>query len=114
MTNESVLSSLDLTDNYIGELNQLKAIQSFKCLTDLSFRKVKDPCKGSNPICDFSNYESCIKMFVVNLAILDGIKIMANESFEAPVTRVDMNPIGKIEMVPAYNEHILIQKDSII
>ena len=53
-------------------------------------------------------------MFVVNLTILDGIKIMANESFEAPVTRVDMNPIGKIEMVPAYNEHILIQKDSII
>jgi hypothetical protein len=55
------------------------------CLTDLAFRKIKDTAKGSNPICDFSNYESCVRMFVQNLSVFDGVKI-ANESFEAPPT----------------------------
>ena len=75
MAEESVLQELDLTDNYIGELSQVKVLSNFRFLHDLSFRKVPDPAKGNNPICDFQNYDNSVKMFCSRLVFFDGIKI---------------------------------------
>ena len=52
----AVLEDLDLTDNYIGELQHISHLAKFPNLRSLAFRKSDDESKGANPICDFVNY----------------------------------------------------------
>jgi len=52
----SKIHTIDLVDNYVGDLSQIKALQGFRNLKDLSFKVVGQDQKGSNPVCDFSNY----------------------------------------------------------
>ena len=69
----SALEVLDLTDNYVGDLSHLKALAKYGQLRELSFRKAGDESKGSNPICDFVNYQDSVKLYLPNLAFLDGV-----------------------------------------
>jgi len=71
----STLEVLDLTDNYIGDLSHLKALAKYSRLQNVGFRKVGDESKGSNPICDFVNYEDTVKLYLPNLAILDTVNL---------------------------------------
>jgi hypothetical protein len=61
MAFESVLESVDFTDNYIAEPSQIQVLQGFRFLTSVSFRKKEDFQKGANPICDLSNYEQVVR-----------------------------------------------------
>jgi hypothetical protein len=72
MATESVLQVIDLTDNYVDDLSQLKILQSFRYLSDVSFRHSSDHTKGSNPICDQPQYTAFIAHCVPNLRLLDG------------------------------------------
>ena len=112
MAEESVLKELDLTDNYIGELGQVKILSPFRFLQDLSFRKVPDPAKGNNPICDFQNYDTSIKMFCSRLVNLDGIKIGETRDFMSPNSSI--SAIRQQSPVKLENQMILAQKDAII
>lgn len=76
----SSLQVLDLTDNYIGELSAIKHLADFRSLSELSFQSVKDPSKGSNPICDFTNYAQTVQMYLGQVKILDGQKVGTNET----------------------------------
>ena len=69
---EAKLEVLDLTDNYIAELSQLKHLQFFQNLKELSFRQKGNDLKGSNPICDIDNYENTVRMFCRHLTCFDG------------------------------------------
>ncbi len=64
---DSRLQELDLTDNYIGELSQIKSLSELRYLRTLHFRVIGQEAKGSNPICDFSNYEITIRMHLNQL-----------------------------------------------
>lgn len=66
------LEVLEMTDNYVGELSQIKCLQDFKHLKNLSFRKIGEDSKGNNPICDFANYQITVKMYCHSLKHLDG------------------------------------------
>lgn len=68
----SVLKVIDLTDNYIGELSNIKHLAKFDHLRELSFQKIGDDSKGKNPICDFVNYRDTIQMFLPKLEKVDG------------------------------------------
>lgn len=47
------LEYLDLNDNFIGELDQVKHLQSLTNLRELIFESGQT---GTNPMCDFENY----------------------------------------------------------
>ena len=68
-----MLQVLDLTDNYIGELSHVKSLKNFRNLRELSFKKIDDSNKGSNPICDFPNYADTIQMYLLDLTKIDGM-----------------------------------------
>ena len=68
----AALEVLDLTDNYIGELANIRHLSKFAHLSQLSFQKAGDASKGSNPICDFVNYRDTVQMYLPRLAWLDG------------------------------------------
>ena len=90
----SALEVLDLTDNYIGDLSHLKALAKYGKLRDLSFRKAGDESKGSNPICDFVNYQDSVKLYLPNLAILDGLNLKKQQlspSKSAPMAGTGSN-----------------------
>lgn len=74
----SVLEKLDLTDNYIGEMNNIKALSKYGNLRELSFQKAGDESKGSNPICDFFNYRDTINLYLPQLNIVDGLNHQAS------------------------------------
>ena len=84
----SKLETLDLTDNYIGELGQIKMLKIFRHLKHLSFRQVTNESQGSNPICDFDNYQVTCKMNCLSLKTLDGLAV------DSPVT-----PLPKKELL---------------
>ena len=69
------LERIDLTDNYISELGQVKCLQNFRQLRSLAFRQVGQESKGKNPICDLSNYTITLKMYCLYLSSLDGISL---------------------------------------
>lgn len=71
----SKLETLDLTDNYIGELGQVKFLNMFRNLKHLSFQHVGNEAQGSNPICDFGNYLVTCKMNCLSLKTIDGLSI---------------------------------------
>lgn len=71
----SVLEVLDLTDNYVGELNHVRVLTKYSRLRNLSFMKASDESKGSNPICDFVNYKDTVNMYLPNLQVLDGFHL---------------------------------------
>jgi hypothetical protein len=62
-----------LTDNYIGELSNIKILQKLEKLSELNFQKMGDESKGKNPICDFSNYRDTLQMYLPGLSKLDGV-----------------------------------------
>ena len=64
----SVLQTLDLTDNYVGDLAQVGNLQNLSCMTSLSFASKH----GSNPICDFENYSDAISHYLPQVKTLDG------------------------------------------
>lgn len=68
----SVLQVLDLTDNYIGELQHVKYLTNFRNLRELSFQKADDSSKGANPICDFLNYATTVQMYLPSIQQIDG------------------------------------------
>ena len=72
IADQSPLEVLDLIDNYIGELSHIKALQKFDNLKEVSFQKVGDESKGSNPICDFHNYSDTVTMFLHSVQKIDG------------------------------------------
>lgn len=84
----AVLQVLDLTDNYIGELQNVKCLQNFRHLKELSFQKADDSSKGSNPICDFQNYHTTVSLYLPYLQKLDGCAKGQNDvrPSTAPVT----------------------------
>lgn len=69
----SKLETLDLTDNYVGELGQIKLLKIFRNLKHLSFRQLNNESQGSNPICDYDNYLVTCKMNCLSLKTLDGV-----------------------------------------
>jgi hypothetical protein len=71
----SKLEVLDMTDNYVGELGQIKILQQFRHLKELNFRLVGVDSKGSNPLCDLQNYPVTVKMYCLYLKTLDGVPI---------------------------------------
>ena len=75
----SVLETLDLTDNYVGELSHVKQLSKFAKLTTLAFQKAGDQSKGSNPICDFVNYKDTVQMYLPYLSVLDGFHMQQEE-----------------------------------
>ena len=76
----SVLETLDLTDNYIGELEHVRHLSKYKQLRNVSFQKAGDETKGSNPICDFVNYNDTVRMYLPNLAIIDGFQAVHSQN----------------------------------
>lgn len=72
------LETLDLTDNYIGELSQIKLLKIFRHLKHLCFRQLTNESQGSNPICDFDNYQVTCKMHCLSLKTLDGLAVDAS------------------------------------
>ena len=49
-------------------------MQRFDHLQEVSFRKAGDESKGSNPICDFPNYNDTIQMFLLKVQKIDGMQ----------------------------------------
>jgi len=83
----SPLESLDLTDNYVGDLSHVKALSRYARLRTLSFMRRGDASKGSNPICDFVNYQDTVNLYLPNLLELDGFKIGRTTSrHQSPVS----------------------------
>jgi len=68
MGQSSVLEFVDLNDNYIGDLAQLRALENLSCLTELLFQQKN----GSNPMCDFENYEEAVAHYLPQVKRLDG------------------------------------------
>ena len=66
------LESLDLVDNYVGELHQLRHLAKFVTLTELLFRVEGKESKGSNPICDIADYKMSAQITCGHLKMLDG------------------------------------------
>ncbi len=60
---EPVLEYLDLNDNFIGEFDQMKYLQSYVHLTELIFQGSNNN-NGSNPMCDFENYEEAVRLYL--------------------------------------------------
>ena len=80
----SVLETLDLTDNYVGELDHLRHLSKFGHLRSLAFQKAGDSSKGSNPICDFFNYRDTVKIYVPQLTSFDGEQVGDSGSMVTP------------------------------
>ena len=68
----SVLQNIDLTDNCIGELENIWYLSKFVNLVQLSFQKANEASKGSNAICDLINYHETIDVHLPSLQVLDG------------------------------------------
>jgi len=68
----STLEVLDLTDNCIGDPSQLRCLQGLRFLRELAFRKIDDPSKGSNPICDLPSYAPTVARYASRIERLDG------------------------------------------
>jgi Leucine-rich repeat (LRR) protein len=68
-----VLEHLDLNDNYVGELDQVKNLQ---CLTSLREVAFQTGNTGTNPMCDFENYEEAVRMYLPQLTKLDGKELI--------------------------------------
>lgn len=75
------LEYLDLKDNYIGQLDEVKNLESLVSLKELYFQNVNSTTNTlSNPVCDFENYEEAVRLYLPNLAILDGRELFAGHS----------------------------------
>jgi len=67
------LEYLDLNDNYLGELDQIKYLQGYTNLRELVFQGAQN---GTNPMCDFENYEEAVRLFLPQVTKLDGRELI--------------------------------------
>jgi Leucine-rich repeat (LRR) protein len=66
----SKLETLDLVDNYVSSLNEVKHLSSLRHLRKLLFENGKE--RGSNPICDLDKYGVTVRMYCLGVVELDG------------------------------------------
>jgi hypothetical protein len=69
------LTKLELNDNFISELGQVKHLGNLRKLHDLVFRYTGQEFKGKNPICDLQNYTVTVKMYCMYLRSFDGLSV---------------------------------------
>ena len=61
------LEYLDLNDNFIGDLEQIKCLQHLTNLREVLF----EADHGTNPMCDFENYVEAVRLYLPQLTKLD-------------------------------------------
>ncbi len=62
-----------MNDNYIGELDQVKHLQGYINLRELIFQ---GSTNGTNPMCDFENYEEAVRLYLPQVTKLDGRELI--------------------------------------
>lgn len=75
------LEHLDLNDNYIGELEQLRHLAGLGNLRELIFQGGQN---GTNPLCDFENYEEAVRLQLPSLARLDSRELVPGYKASRP------------------------------
>jgi Leucine-rich repeat (LRR) protein len=65
------LTTIDLNDNYIGELAQVEHLKQIASLQDLTFQNKN----SNNPMCDFENYQEAVLHHLPQISKLDGTSI---------------------------------------
>jgi hypothetical protein len=78
---EPALEYLDLNDNYIGELDQIKFLQGYTNLRELIFQGSQS---GTNPMCDFENYDEAVRLFLPQVTKLDSRELIPGLKTTAP------------------------------
>ena len=80
----SKLDTLDLTDNYVAELSQVKHLAPLRQLRKLMFEKASEKMRGSNPICDLDKYVVTVRMYCLGVQELDGRPIQSKQPAAQP------------------------------
>jgi len=95
-----------LTDNYIGELSNVKHLQGFRYLEELMFQIEGAETKGSNPICDFQNYRQTVLLYAgSSLKHLDGADLPPRSGYGREQTQeIPRLPAGGV-LGSAFAQH---------
>ncbi|TNV86320.1 hypothetical protein FGO68_gene14015 [Halteria grandinella] len=94
LPNSPALEFLDLNDNYIGELEMIKYLQPFTNLRELIFQGVQN---GSNPMCDFENYNEAVKMYLPQLTKLDGRELIPGHVTQSGNVSKALPTMGQVQ-----------------
>jgi hypothetical protein len=97
------LEYLDLNDNYLGELEQIKYLQGYTNLRELVFQGAQN---GTNPMCDFENYEEAVRLFLPQVTKLDGRELIPGLKTVSPQRKPQQHTAP--HQVSMFNENLNI------
>ena len=90
-----------MNDNYLGELDQIKYLQGYTNLRELIFQGAQN---GTNPMCDFENYEEALRLFLPQVTKLDGRELIPGLKTVSPHRK----PVQHTAQVSMFNENLNI------
>ena len=91
-----------MNDNYLGELDQIKYLQGYTNLRELVFQGAQN---GTNPMCDFENYDEAVRLFLPQVTKLDGRELIPGLKTVSP-HRKPLPP--QTAQVSMFNENLNI------